>query len=192
MMTHYKLNSIWIAALAMVLPASAATGHHVITAGQIAAAISGAGVNVSAKQITLLTEILARSGAPVLRVQSMEPLGDHRMRVRLACADIEECVPFYVAMDGNGESPARPRSIPPALGRAPAHMARVGTEADPPTMRAGSPATLLLEGDHMQIQLHVVCLENGSIGQTIRVASKDRKQIYTAQVFDGGILRGSL
>lgn len=191
-MTQYKLISTWIAAVAIVLPAAAATGRHAITTGQIAAAIRGAGVAISAKQITLLTGVVARTGSPVLRVQSMEPLGGHRMKVRLECANIEECVPFYVAIDGNGESSGESLPVTPAPGRTPAHIARVGTGAKTPVMRAGSPAILLLDGDQMQIQLPVVCLENGAIGQTIRVASMDRRQIYTAQVFDGGILRGRL
>ena len=191
-MTQYKLISTWIAAVAIVLPAAAATGRHAITTGQIAAAIRGAGVAISAKQITLLTGVVARTGSPVLRVQSMEPLGGRRMKVRLECANIEECVPFYVAIDGNGESSGESLRVTPAPGRTPAHIARVGTGAKTPVMRAGSPAILLLDGDQMQIQLPVVCLENGAIGQTIRVASMDRRQIYTAQVFDGGILRGRL
>jgi len=191
-MTQYKLISTWIAAVAIVLPAAAATGRHAITTGQIAAAIRGAGVAISAKQITLLTGVVARTGSPVLRVQSMEPLGGRRMKVRLECANIEECVPFYVAIDGNGESSGESLRVTPAPGRTPAHIARVGTGAKTPVMRAGSPAILLLDGDQMQIQLPVVCLENGAIGQTIRVASMDRRQIYTAQVFDDGILRGRL
>jgi hypothetical protein len=49
-------------------------------------------------------------------------------------------------------------------------------------VRAGRPATLLLDGAHVHIRIAVVCLENGAAGQTIRVASKDHRQTYTAKV----------
>ncbi len=192
MMTHYKWISAWIVTIAMALPAAAATGRDAITPEQIAAAISGAGVTISAKQVTLLTEVVARTSAPVLRVQSMEPLDGHRMKVRLDCTNIAECVPFYVTIHGSDEGPAQPSPITPLQVWPPARIAPVKTEASSLVLRAGSPATLLLEGDHMHIQLPVVCLENGAIGQTIRVASKDRRQTYNAQVFDGATLRGRL
>ncbi len=192
-MTHTTFISTWIALLAMALPAVAATGHDAIMPEQIAAAISGAGVPVSAKQVTLLTEVLARTNSPALRVQSMEPLSDHRMKVRLNCFNVAECVPFYVTIRTSGEGPAQPSPVASAqLQLPPPRPTPRKTEADSPVLRTGSSATLLLEGDHMSIQLPVVCLESGAIGQTIRVASKDRRQTYTARVFDGGTLRGKL
>lgn len=192
MMTHSTWISTWIATVAMALPAAAATGRDAITPEQIAAAITVAGISISANQVTLLTEVVARTSGPVLRVQSMEPLGDHRIKVRLDCTNIAECVPFYVTIHENDEGPAQPFPITSPQGQTPPRIASVKTEARTLVLRAGSPATLLLEGDHMHIQVPVICLENGTIGQTIRVASKDRRQTYTAQVFDGGTLRGRL
>lgn len=191
-MNHYKLISTWIAAVTMILPAAAATGHDVITTAQIAAAINDAGVSISPKQVTLLFEVVARTNSPVLRVRSMESLGVHRMKVRLDCTNSEECVPFYVTIDKNGDNLAEPSPIAPSQGREPSPLARLRTGSDTPVMRAGSNVVLLLDGDRMQIELPVVCLENGSIGQTIWVASRDRRQTYTAQVFDAGTLRGRL
>lgn len=192
MMTHSTFISTWIALIAMALPAVAATGREAITPEQIAAAINRAGVTVSAKQVTLLTEVLARTNSPVLRVQSMEPLSDHRMKVRLNCPNVAECVPFYVTIRTSDEGPAQPSSFAPVKLQPPARLTPSETEAGPLVLRSGSSATLLLEGDHMSIQLPVVCLESGAIGQTIRVASRDRRQTYTARVFDGGTLRGKL
>lgn len=178
--------------IAMALPAAAATGREAITPEQIAVAISGAGLTVSAQQVTLLTEVVARTNSPVLRVQSMEPLSDHRMMVRLNCSNVAECVPFYVTIRTSDEGPAQPTSVAPVEFQPPARLTPSKTEASSPVLRSGASATLLLEGDHMSIQLPVVCLESGAIGQTIRVASKDRRQTYTARVFDGGTLRGKL
>jgi hypothetical protein len=192
MMTHYKLISTWAVAVAIGLPSAAATGRDAITTGQIAAAICDAGLTISPKQVTLLADVVARTNSPVLRVQSMESMGSHRMKVRLDCEDIEECVPFYVAIDRNSESSAYASPLRPAQDRAPGNIPRVMTEFNTPVMRAGSTAILLLESDHLHIQLPVVCLENGAIGQTIRVTSKDHRQTYTAQVSDGGTLRGKL
>jgi flagella basal body P-ring formation protein FlgA len=59
-------------------------------------------------------------------------------------------------------------------------------------VRAGSPAVLLIEGDHIHIQIQVVCLENGAPGQTIRASSKDHRQTYTAKVGEDAVLRGKL
>ena len=62
----------------------------------------------------------------------------------------------------------------------------------PPVLRAGSTATLLLEGNHIHIRLSVICLDGGSPGQTIRVTDPDRREVYTAQVIDGVTLEGRL
>jgi len=183
-MTNHKFISTLILSLAMTLPASAATGLDSITKEQIAAAMSGAGIKVSPDQVTLLTDVVATTTTPGLKVESMERWGADRMRVRLDCAKREDCLPFYVAVRWIQGGPA------------------LSGQADPPPsaktnvtsyiVRAGSAAILLLDGDHVHIRIPVVCLENGATGQTIRVASKDRRLTYTARVVDGSILRGSL
>jgi hypothetical protein len=38
----------------------------------------------------------------------------------------------------------------------------------------------------------VICLENGFVGQTIRVAGKGRERTYMAEVCSDGLLRGTL
>ena len=192
MMTYSQFISTWMATIAIALPAAPATGCEAVTSEQIAAAISGAGVITSAQQVTLFTKVVARTNSPVLRVQSMEPLSDHRMMVRLNCSNVAECVPFYVTIRTSDEGATQLSSVAPVEFQPPARLTPSKTEASSPVLRSGASATLLLEGDHMSIQLPVVCLDSGAIGQTIRVASKDRRQTYTAQVFDVGIVRGKL
>jgi hypothetical protein len=173
---------------AMALPAVAASGRVTITAEQVAAAINGAGMKVSADQVVLLTDVVATGSAPKLKVESMERWGDHQMKFRLDCVKAGECLPFFVAVRWS-----QAESVPPVFAD---HSSTAILLAKPDSnsliVRAGSPAVLLLDGDHIHIQLPVVCLENGAIGQTIRVASTDRRQTYTAQVGDGAVLRGRL
>src|ERR1700761_5156229 len=91
------ISALTLAASA-VIPALAATGHNAITTAQVAAAISDAGMQISAKQVELLSDVVAATPAPALKIRSMEPWGDHRMMVRMDCEQREECLPFFVAV----------------------------------------------------------------------------------------------
>ena len=106
------------------------------------------------------------------------------MKVRLSCVKQEECLPFFVAVRGS-----QPQAVLPVLTSS---TATPQTKPNSPAMRAGAHAVLLLEGGHIHIQLPVVCLENGAIGQTIRVTSLDHKLTYLAQVDANLTLRGKL
>lgn len=196
-MTRFRLISTLVLSVAAAAPANAANGGDVITTAQIADAISNAGMKVSADQITLLTDVLAKTSTPTLRVQSMERWDDHRLRVRLDCANADECVPFFVAVRFSqppAAASATPASAATALYNTPALPAgsTVPRSANAVAVKAGSMATLLLEGGHVHIQLVVVCLENGTPGQTIRVVSQDRRHNYMAEVIDGTTLKGRL
>ncbi len=202
----YQRTAILMLSLLLVLPALAAPGRNVITTAQVAAAISDMGMTVSAQQITLLSDAATRTSAPSLKVQSMEPWGDLRMKVRMGCASLDQCLPFYVAVSRNPHSAANAVSLVSAVSPVSplsADAARSLPTAPPVTplatpratsvvVKSGSSAVLLLDSNHVHIQLVVVCLENGSVGQTIRVASKDHRQKYTAEVCDGGVLKGRL
>jgi hypothetical protein len=182
-MTSDKLISALVAVAVAAIPATAATARVAISPEQVAGAISKAGTNVTAQQVTLLADVVATTSRPALTVDSMERWGDHRMKVRMSCADAG-CLPFYVAVQW-GE--AEPASTAPG-GRA----ATTGGPIQTVLLRAGSTATLMLEGNHVHIQIPVVCLESGSVGQTIRVTTKDHRQSFLAQVGDPTVLRGSI
>jgi hypothetical protein len=173
----------------MAMPAVAAPGRAAVTTEQVAAAISGTGVSVLPEQVTLLTNVVTKSDSPTLNVHSIEPWGDHRMKVRMECASQNECLPFYVSVRMEQKNGAIAAAN---LSNQPAANARPNRDTNSFVVRAGSRATLLLDGGHVHIRLSVVCLENGSTGQKIRVESKDPRQTYVAEVIDGGILRGSL
>jgi hypothetical protein len=172
---------------AVALPSLAAPGRYAVTAQQVAAAVSNQAVQVSPDQVTLLSGVVANVAAPELRVKSIDRAGDQRAVARMECADSEQCLPFIVALHlGHGESvdPASPSS----QRSAPVSQPRPAAFA----VRAGSPATLLLDGPHVHINLNVICLENGAPGQIIHVTDRDRRQVYTAQVVQDGILEGRL
>ena len=176
-----------ILAAAAAMPAATAAARAPISAAQVAGAISNAGVNISAQQVTLLADVVATTPDPTLVMESMERWGDQRMKVRMNCANAE-CVPFYVAIQWRQTEP-----IPAAFANR-AAAGGVTTKATPGAvvLRAGSTAILMLEGDHVHIQLPVVCLESGAVGQTIRVASRDHKQTFVAQVGDAALLKGPI
>jgi len=193
-MTRYQTISTLALALILALAwtgnssLAATRGRVAITRDQVAAAIRIAGIEVTAQQVLLLNDVAAESSAPALEVESMERWGRDRMKVRLACVSSEECLPFYVAVRlGDGASVPAPvvDSNGASAQRSPAETASY-------VVRSGSPATLLLDGEHVHIRIPVICLEEGAIGQTIRVASKDRRLTYTAKVFSGDQLRGRL
>lgn len=117
----------------------------------------------------------------------MQTWGDHRMMVRLECESPEECVPFFVGLAVNGQEwelfNTAAAELPPLAGRSPFKSYVV---------HAGARATLLLDGEHVHIRIPVICLENGAAGQKVRVTGRDRKQVYTAEVIDGALLKGRL
>jgi flagella basal body P-ring formation protein FlgA len=55
-------------------------------------------------------------------------------------------------------------------------------------MRAGTHAVLIMNDRRMRIQIPVISLETGKAGETIHVASPDRKQVYEGEVVDGTLL----
>jgi Chaperone for flagella basal body P-ring formation len=194
-MSRNTFISALVLAAAAVLPAAAASGRNSITTEQVSAAMARAGMQVSAKQVELLSDVVAATPSPTLKIRSMEPWGDNRMMVRFDCGTPDECVPFFVAVrlvPVNAPSDAGGNDAHPSGSRHSTSNTSTSVVATIPDIRSGSTATLIIEGGHVHIKIPVVTMENGSIGQTIRVSSRDRKQSYTAEVIDGTLLRASL
>lgn len=185
-MTRLKFFLSWFLLSSFALPALAASGHYAIRPERIAGAMATMGMQVSPAQLTMLTDAVASTADPQLLVQSMQRWPGDRVMVRMECANREECLPFFVSVRmGNGDSDQ--------LAMANIAMSVQGSSQRPVTaVRAGSPATLYLEGDHVHIRVAVVCLQSGAVGQTIRAEGPDHVQKYTAQVAGEGVLRGRL
>ncbi len=174
---------------AVALPAAAASGRYDITAGQVAAAVTSGGMPVSPDQVTLPAEIVASVPDPVLQVRSISIArsGEGRAVARVECAIPQQCLPFIATLDFDTRLTTDP--VPQSShGRIPAQT----QPTSPVVVRAGAPATLLLEGTHVHITLPVVCLESGATGQTIRARSPDHRQVYIVQVVREGVLEGRL
>jgi hypothetical protein len=186
-MSHQRVVAIVVLWAAAALPAASQSNRFSITRDQVATAVNRAGMQVSAGQVTLLSNVVSTTGDPALKVESVEKWSDRKIMVRLECANLGECLPFIVAVRPSG---AVPEQLTLSAQFKPASFSGKlrGSEA----IRAGATAVLLLEGSHVHVQLSVVCLENGSIGQSIRVATRDRRLTFTAEILSDSTLRGQL
>jgi hypothetical protein len=154
-----------MAAAAVPLPAQ---DHFALTPAQVARAISNAATPTSEQQVSLPARVVSTVPDPELDVVSLES-----SRVRLACRQPAQCLPFYALVSGAA----------PAAQRAPA-------KADF-TMRAGDHATLIMDDNRAHIQVKVISLENGMAGKRVRVSSLDHKQIYFGEVVNASLLKGT-
>lgn len=168
---------------AAALPAAAEP--HAITTAEIAVAVRQVGMEVSPWQIAMMSEAVASTPEPELRVQSIRPVAENRAIVRLQCARTSECVPFFVSLRLTSaagisiSAKPQPQASPSVSSAAPPASVMV---------RRGSVTTLDLDGDHVHISIPVISLENGSAGQSIRVTDKNHKQTWMAQVVKSGLV----
>lgn len=189
-MRFYRLVSIMIVFAGLSLAGQAASDREVITTSQIATAIRAAGLQVSAEQVTLLSDVVAKTRTPVLSVESISPWEGNLARVRLNCVSSEECLPFVVTMRRHPTNEVQRVSVASDLSASPRSLTEVPRSKV--VVHIGSSAVLLLDGGHVHIQLAVICLENGSVGQIIRVTGRAHERTYIAEVCSDGLLRGTL
>jgi hypothetical protein len=183
--TGHILLGIVIAALALTAQAAV---KYTISAEAVAAAMASTGINVAPPQVTLLSAVVANTPSPGLRVRSVERWNDGRAMVRMECASSAECLPFFVSVRLNS-SPAESVVLSPSSQVS--SQPRVQPESKY-VVRVGTPATLLLDGEHVHIRLAVTCLTNGAAGETVRAETPDHQMTFSAQVAGNGILRGRL
>ena len=167
-----------------------------LTAGEVARALSESGMQTTEGQVSLLTRVVATESSPALDVLAVEPLvkqpvAEHsrnRSRVRLACHQPGECLPFYAIVSwsepkaGSAATPSRPSPVPGDM---------MFTPKSEITMRAGTHAMLVMDDHRSHIQVAVISLENGMAGHRIRVSSPDHRQVYFGEVVTANLLKGS-
>jgi hypothetical protein len=164
----------------------------VITADQVARAVSSGGIEVTAEQVSLLANVVSTEPSPVLDVLSAMPLnnrwsggnsGSH-FYVKLACHIPGECLPFYAVVSWPTEPQGRTTITSNTFIAASKPNAAI-------SMRAGAHAILVMDDGRAHIQIAVISLENGIVGHNIRVATPDHKQTYVAEVANEILLRKS-
>jgi hypothetical protein len=167
-----------------------------LTPGQVARALSGAGMQTTGEQVSLPARVVATEPSPVLDILSVEPLGkgqlaEHslaRSRVKLACHLSARCLPFYAIVSWS-EPTAGPAAV--VSSASPVTRNMMFNPKSEITMRAGTHATLVMDDDRSHIQVAVISLENGIAGHRIRVSSPDHKQVYFGEVVSASLLKGS-
>jgi flagella basal body P-ring formation protein FlgA len=151
---------------------------------QVVDALALAGVKVAPDQIEFLSGIRSTKESASIQVVSTSNSSAGTVKVKLRCQDNRECLPFYVlvhSLDNLNVGSTRLKAVSVV-------------EADVPqnVIRGGEHATLVLESPDSRMSLPVICLQSGVVGQTIRVASPDHRQLFDAVVIAPGMLKGSL
>jgi len=159
-------------------------------------------------QVRLAAPVTAASPNPRLEIEAVTLLSAHEMRLRMACSDRSQCLPFFAiatypeTMDpvtvainpgrqpAGGEQPA-PSAKPVAGSSAASASASTADPAEKPILRSGSPATLDFDGDRVHVRIEVICLQSGAAGDKIRVTTRDHKQVYVAEIVAPTLLKGT-
>lgn len=165
----------------------------VISAERVAGAMMDAGWNVNSSQVRMLSEVTVEASAPWLQVMHVTHWQDDKLKVQLRCHDARACLPFYALIDRHGS--AENTQTVAQSDHEPADVAANHPEFDAtveaPVMRSGDPAKMQFAEKGLSITMPVICLQNGRQGQTIRVASADRKRFFKAEIVAPGLLKAA-
>jgi hypothetical protein len=168
-----------------VAAGQAAEETYPILATRVAEVLAAEGVMVAASDICVPAGIAARRAHAELRIASIAAATGSAGRywVKVECRDSGDCLPFYVTVDSSTLLQSGVRQV--ATGKVlPQHHAGV------PVVRAGAHVTLVIHGDRTLITLSVVTLQSGDIGDVIRVATPDHKQVLQGQIVNATELQG--
>lgn len=156
-----------------------------ISATRVAEVLAAEGVTMPASNISVPAGTAARRAQAELRIASIAAATGSAGRywVKVECSDSGDCLPFYVTVESPTPLASGVRQV--ATGKVlPQHHAGV------PTVRAGARMTLVIHGDRSVITLSVVTLQSGDIGDVIRVATPDHKQVLQGQIVNATELQG--
>jgi flagella basal body P-ring formation protein FlgA len=187
MLTRTRLNKfagLMILLVPMAAMASPPSQRYAISPSQIADTLALAGLTVNVGQVELLSEVSTASDHAPLQVVSTGARAAGKTIVKIRCHDNHECLPFYIVVHTS-------QSVS-GLQLASEKTALVEDTSFPRVVRGGDPAILILENGDSRIRMSVICLQNGSRGQKIRVASRDHRRFFEGEVVGTGMLKGSL
>jgi len=170
--------------------------HFGITEQQVAQTLSNKGIQIADLRVSLLAKVVAAEPNPELDVLSVEPLGLRRSAeqsassymVKIGCHSDGVCLPFYaIASLNQGTRGSQTNSQSTILA-----AASTSSKANAAAMiKAGAHAMLIMDDGSVQIEVSVITLESGAVGNKIHVASPDHKQIYLAEVVSANLLTRS-
>ena len=192
-----RRSPVWLlgAALAVIPAAHAQFPRFSVTSEQVVAAMQGHAWSIEGVRVTLPAAITAAVADPKLGVEAASMLTAHEARLRMVCRVPAACLPFYATATW----PESAESVAPPTGRNAGSGERKTpisaadkNESSAARLRAGASVTLLLEGERVHIQMQVVSLQGGAAGDKVRVATRDRKQTFVAEIVNPTLLKGSL
>lgn len=152
---------------------------------RVAEALAAAGVPATTGQVRFLDPVTALVQDPRLQVLRVGNWTGGALKAELRCHDHRACLPFYVLLSSSGAADAQGRTL---------SVQKTVTESPDKSalMRDGDSATLLFESSALRISMPVICLQSGTRGQTIRVASTDHKRFFSAEIVGSGLLKAAL
>jgi len=151
-------------------------------------------MQIEGNQVTLLARVVATEQDPLLEAVSIvrrdkiAPQGSSgaAFLVKVECHRHGICLPFYaiahIADERQGFASGELALQKSAGDGMPRPNAKV-------VMKAGTHATLVRETGRSRVEVTVISLENGGIGQEIHVVSADRKQEYVGEVETADVLK---
>jgi hypothetical protein len=184
--------SALLASALLVSSAQAAnpTTRFALTSAQVVAALEARKLPTEGIQLSLAVAMTSTVEAPQLELQSMSPIDHTSARLRIACKVHAECMPFLVTASWPDAVPAVPEALTHTA--APRHTeAAAGDSAAASGLRAGTPATLLIDDGKIHIRMQVRTLQAGDTGDKVRVSSTDHKS-YVGEVVSPTLLKGIL
>jgi hypothetical protein len=172
---------VWALAVTVVLAgrlAAGAAGRTTISRQAIEEAVLRAVPGVPPGTLELRGEAMATEARPQLKVDEVKFDASRQwLQARVRCRTNEICMPFYVTTTMRPEKGAltpRESALP----------------KEPPVrlVRAGKEAMLVAASDRVRLTMPVRCLEDGEMGQRVRVRSV-AGTVFAAEVVGPGQLR---
>jgi len=194
MLTRMCLNKfagLILLLVPLAAPASQATQRFAVSTQQVMDALTTAGLSASPAQVEFLSTVNTTSDDVQLHVVNTVNQADGSATVKLRCQNNHQCLPFYVLLRASKARSVKSGAGNPGLQLASDHELIAPPDL-PRVMRAGDAAILTLENKDFRIRIPVVCLQDGTQGERIRVASKDHRRFFEGEIVGTGVLKGSL
>jgi hypothetical protein len=169
---------------------TSATDRFAITPEHVSRVLNSAGIAAKTEEVQFLSTVNSAGQNPQLTVVNVSTWRDGNLKALLRCQNIRECLPFYVVLRDK-KAPIQTSSFYNVLHESFVSQKKInGKSAEKPLVVGGQHAMLVINTRNSRITLPVICLESGRKGETIRLASPDKKQKYEGEVVQAGVLQG--